>query len=115
MGAWSGSRTGLRPNELMHWHAIQWARERGYRYYDLDGIDEPAARAVLAGEELPESGKRGTTHFKLGLGGEVTLYPTAYDRSFHWLLVWPARIAAPRLDRFRSRAHRLLGRASAGE
>ena len=31
----------------------------------------------------------------LGLGGEVALYPHAYDRSFHRLLVWPARIAAP--------------------
>jgi peptidoglycan pentaglycine glycine transferase (the first glycine) len=113
MGGWSGHRTGLHPNELMHWHAMQWARERGYRYYDLEGIDESVARAVLAGEELPESGHRGTTRFKLGLGGEVVLHPRAYDRSFHRLLAWPARIAAPRLNRFASTAHRLQGRAPA--
>jgi peptidoglycan pentaglycine glycine transferase (the first glycine) len=113
MGAWSGRRTGLHPNELVHWRAMQWARERGYRYYDLEGIDESVARAVLAGEELPESGHRGTTRFKLGLGGEVVLHPRAYDRSFHRLLFWPARIAAPRLNRLSSRAHRLQGRAPA--
>jgi lipid II:glycine glycyltransferase (peptidoglycan interpeptide bridge formation enzyme) len=110
MGAWLGERSALHPNELMHWRAMQWARVRGYRYYDLEGISEIAARAILAGEEMPEEGRRGTTHFKLGMGGEVTIYPSAYDRSFHPLLVWPARMVAPRLARFRSVGHRLAGR-----
>ena len=60
MGGWSG-RMGLHPNELLHWHAVQWAQERGYRYYDLDGIDPSAARAAMAGEELPESDRGGPT------------------------------------------------------
>jgi peptidoglycan pentaglycine glycine transferase (the first glycine) len=111
LGGWSGGRTtGLHPNELVHWSAMQWAREHGYRYYDLYGIDRSAARAVLAGEELPGSGHRGFTHFKLGFGGEVTLDPSTYDRSFQRLLVWPARIAAPRLNHLGSLAHRLQGR-----
>jgi peptidoglycan pentaglycine glycine transferase (the first glycine) len=110
MGAWSGERSTVRPNELMHWHAMQWARERGYAHYDLEGILEPVARAKLAGHELPAEGSVGTTHFKLGMGGEVTLYPRAYDRSFHRLLVWPARMLAPQLERFRTVAHRLAGR-----
>jgi len=113
MGVWSGERSRLHPNELMHWRAMQWARERGYRYYDLEGISEPVARAIVAGSELPEDGRRGTTHFKLGMGGEVALYPGAYDRSFHPLLVWPARVVAPRLGRFRS-VHRLVGREAGG-
>jgi len=114
MGGWSGHRAGLHPNELMHWHAMQWARERGYRYYDFEGIDESVARAIQAGEELPESGHRGFTRFKLGFGGEVVLHPRPYDRSFHRLLAWPARIAAPRLSRFQARAHSLQGRALVG-
>jgi len=115
MGAWAGQRPGLHPNELMHWHAIQWARDRGYRYYDLEGIHESVARARLAGAEMPTSGRRGTTHFKLGMGGEVTLYPHAYDRSFHPLLVWPARMLTPRLTRFKPWADRFLGRVRSRE
>lgn len=110
MGAWSGEHTTLTPNELLHWRAMQWARDRGYRYYDLDGINEDVAKAIVAGHGVPELGRRGTTNFKLGLGGEATLFPRAYDRSFHRLLVWPAQIAAPRLTRLQSWAHRLQGR-----
>ena len=118
MGGWSGEQTGLRPNELLHWHAIQWAKKHGYAHYDLDGINPSAARAVLAGEPLPESARGGTTFFKLGLGGEVVIYPGTYDCSFHRLLALPARIAAPRLYSIRSlagRAHGLQGRAPTSE
>jgi lipid II:glycine glycyltransferase (peptidoglycan interpeptide bridge formation enzyme) len=110
MGGWSGDSTGPRPNELMHWQAMQWAKERGYRYYDFDGISPTVARAALAGEELPEAGHSGPTFFKLGFGGEVALYPPTYDRSYHPLLALPARIAAPRLNHFQALAHRLQGR-----
>lgn len=112
MGGWSGDSTAPRPNELMHWQAMQWAKERGYRYYDFDGISPSVARAVLAGEELPEAGHRGPTFFKLGFGGEVALFPCTYDRSFHRLLALPARVAAPRLNHFQALAHRLQGRVA---
>lgn len=110
MGAWVGHNPGLHPNEAVLWHAMLWARERGYRYYDFDGISEAAARAILAGNTTPDSGRQGPTYFKLGFGGEVTLYPPAYDRSFHPLMVWPVRLLAPHLKRLDSTAHRLVGR-----
>lgn len=110
MSAWSGRGTKLHPNEAMLWGAIQWAHDRGYRFFDLEGILEPVARAILAGEELPEEGRRGTTGYKLGMGGQVMLYPRAYDRSFNPLLVWPTRLLAPRLTRFSYLAHRMVGR-----
>jgi peptidoglycan pentaglycine glycine transferase (the first glycine) len=114
LGGWSGRRsTRMHPNEIAEWSAVQWARERGYRYFDLDGIDESVARAVLAGAELPKSDYLGTALFKLGFGGEVVLYPRTYDRSFHRLLIWPARIVATRLTHFQSLAHRLQGRLPA--
>jgi peptidoglycan pentaglycine glycine transferase (the first glycine) len=113
-GAWSDEHRKLTPNELIHWRAMQWARDRSYRYYDLEGIDESVARAILAGDGVPESARLGPTRFKLGLGGEVTLFPQSYDRSFHRLLAWPARLVAPRLSRLQSRAHRLEGRVPLG-
>jgi lipid II:glycine glycyltransferase (peptidoglycan interpeptide bridge formation enzyme) len=110
MSAWSGRGAKLHPNEATLWRAIQWAHDRDYRFFDLEGILEPVARAILAGEELPEAGRTGTTAYKLGMGGQVMLYPPAYDRSFNPLLIWPTRLLAPRLTRFSFLAHRMVGR-----
>jgi lipid II:glycine glycyltransferase (peptidoglycan interpeptide bridge formation enzyme) len=98
MSAWSGRHPKLHPNELMHWYGMQWGHERGYHYFDFDGILESVARAKLAGEELPEEGRRGNTAYKLGMGGDVTVFPRAYDRSFHPLFAWPTRVLAPRVN-----------------
>lgn len=110
MAAWSGAQTKHRTTELLHWHAMQWAQDLGCHYYDLDGIDVDVARAIVAGEGVPEGGRSGTTNFKLGLGGEVRLAPPAYDRSYQRVLALPARALAPRLSRLNSRAHRIVGR-----
>lgn len=80
IGGWSGEPRSIRPNELVHWHATEWTRAAGYRWYDLEGIDLPVAEAVMAGEEPPETAQAGVSHFKLGFGGEVTIFPPAYDR-----------------------------------
>lgn len=109
MGGWSGERGTIHPNELLHWNAMQWARERGYRTYDLEGIPIGVARALLRGE-APEEARRGTAHFKLGLGGEVTLFPGAYDYAYRPLLAHAIARLAPRLSNWRGLAHRLLGR-----
>ena len=37
---------GSRPNEVMDWATIKWAKSRGYCYYDLDGIEAKAAEAL---------------------------------------------------------------------
>lgn len=50
---------------LLHWRIIQEAKRRGFRYYDLWGIDE---------KKWP-----GLTRFKTGFGGEVVEYPPSAD------------------------------------
>lgn len=113
MGGWSGRRRDVRPNELLHWAGMQWGRDHGYRYYDLEGIDRAVGEAILAGrdgKELPDSG---TTHFKLGFGGEVTRLPGSYDYARQPLLRLGLRWVAPRLDRLTPIAQRLLGRRKA--
>ena len=112
MGGWSGEKTRVHPNEAIHWAGIQWAKAAGYRYYDFDGIHESIARALRADGELPESARSGVAHFKLGFGGEVELFPSAMDRSPTALLRPMVRLAAPRMDRMKSVAHRALGRAA---
>lgn len=74
-GAWSGEAGDKHPNEAMHWAAIRWARDNGFARYDFDGIEPDAARAVLAGGDLPGSAVDSVTRFKLGFNGDVVLLP----------------------------------------
>jgi peptidoglycan pentaglycine glycine transferase (the first glycine) len=76
-GAWSGRGGNLHPNELLHWKAMQWAKESGYRQYDFDGIEPEVGRLVLAGHAIPPVAALSVTRFRLGFGGDVVLYPSA--------------------------------------
>ena len=77
-GGWSGELGRLRPNEVMDWETIRWAKANGYRYYDLEGIDIDAARVVARGEALPQSLQQSSASFKLGYGGDVVFYPQPF-------------------------------------
>lgn len=87
------SRAGLehRAGHLLQWHAIQWARERGARSYDLWGI--PDARARLEQEANAAEAERrlldeqarldpldGVYRFKKGWGASAVRFLPAYDR-----------------------------------
>lgn len=74
-GAWSGEEGKRRPNEVMHWEAISWGIDNGYRWYDFDGIEPSAASAVLDGDRIPGDAIQSVTRFKLGFGGDVLLLP----------------------------------------
>jgi len=76
---WHGNTGRLRPNELLQWTVINWAKANGYRYYDFEGIDLEAAHAVLKGEDIPESVRQSARGFKLGFGGEIVLFPETYE------------------------------------
>ncbi len=78
-GAWSGECGNLHPNEAMHWNAIAWAKSQGYRYYDFDGINRRIAARILEGENHRGGMPRTIDSFKLGFGGQVTLYPPARE------------------------------------
>lgn len=109
MGGWDSSRGGVRPNELAHWTAMQWARERGYRYYDFEGFEPEVERAFARGETIPEA-ETGVTWFKRGFGGDIHVFPPAYDSTPQRWLRPAVRAAAPRLHATRGVAMRLLGR-----
>lgn len=110
MGAWSGEHPELCASTLMDWEGMSWARERGHRYYDFDGITRALAERLLAGEET--IGQRGgVDHYKLGFGGEVVVFPRTMDRSFHPLspgIQW----LVPRVPRMKRVAQHMQGRRS---
>ncbi len=83
---WSGRHARAMPNEVLYWSAILWAKAQGYRYCDFTWIDPRIARAVLDGEVLPDCLRHTATFFKLGFGGQVTLFPGGYDYVYNPLL-----------------------------
>jgi hypothetical protein len=112
-GGWSGIHRDVGPNELLHCAGMQWQREQGYRYYDLEGIQTAVGEAILSGHDVATLDVQGLTHFKLGLGGDVTRFPGCYD-SVHQPLQHPALPwLAPRLGPLTPVADRLTGRRKA--
>jgi peptidoglycan pentaglycine glycine transferase (the first glycine) len=81
VGGWSGERTNIHPNELNHFKAMEWARERGCRWYDFEGIPPTFARRLVSKQDV-EIPDRGDARFKLGFGGEVVVHPCTYDRNY---------------------------------
>lgn len=75
---WSGEHGKRRPNDAVFWAAIQWAKDHGYRYFDMEGIDREGAELILSGQSLPEELRRTPDFFKLGYGGRVSVYPRSY-------------------------------------
>ena len=70
LGATSADGLKLKGAYLLQWHAIQWLKERGCRWYDLGGINS---------ERNP-----GVYHFKSGLSGEETHQLGTFERSGSW-------------------------------
>lgn len=87
-GAWSGQRGPLCPNEAMHWHAICWAKNAGYRYYDFGGIDRATAEPLCRGVAVSRKQMDQVSRFKIGFGGQVTLMPETLAFPSNALLRW---------------------------
>ena len=80
-GASGDEQRNVMPNHALHWAAIQWAKARGCKWYDLWGVPEGRGEVVSPNEEgertspLPDS----LAQFKRGFGGEVVQYTGAWD------------------------------------
>lgn len=70
----------LRPNDLLHWRIIQWARDHGFSYYDMGGFDREIAAGMLRGEDPPAEFRSSYSQFKLGYGGELLVLPRSVWR-----------------------------------
>jgi len=74
---WSGELGKARPNQVMLWTSICWAKAQGFRFYDLEGIAREIAEAALAEQAIPIEN---SDTYKLNFGGNVVLFPTPYAR-----------------------------------
>jgi lipid II:glycine glycyltransferase (peptidoglycan interpeptide bridge formation enzyme) len=81
-GASSDEKRNLKPNYLLQWEVMRWARRRGLTHYDMVGVPKP--------EDLDESSSLWNVYkFKEGFGGEILDSLGCYD-----LRVKRARAAA---------------------
>jgi lipid II:glycine glycyltransferase (peptidoglycan interpeptide bridge formation enzyme) len=57
------------PSSALYWAAIEFAKEKGFQYFDLGGYGKYAAKDSKSGK---------VSRFKKGFGGEVVECPTYY-------------------------------------
>jgi lipid II:glycine glycyltransferase (peptidoglycan interpeptide bridge formation enzyme) len=116
---WTGQHSSLGPNYVMEWTTLQWAKTHGYHYYDLEGIDVRAARLVRNGEPLTEKLRKTHSFYKLGFGGEVTMYPCTYVLVPNRMLRWGYWTLFPKISDIRTikramRRFRIRGKGPTG-
>lgn len=75
---WSGEHEKDNPSHLIYWEAIRWARQNGFKYFDIGGVDVRDARELLAGRDRSAPYHCQTTYSKMGFGGELLLLPGEY-------------------------------------
>lgn len=75
---WSGKESSRKPNEVLVWTAMKWAKSQGFHWFDQDGIKWEAAEALLNNQPISEAVKNSPSNFKLGFGGQPFLFPKAH-------------------------------------
>lgn len=85
-GASSDVKRNLMATYGVQWQAIQWARARGCRHYDLWGIPDEAEAALEAQFQERSDDLWGVYGFKRGWGGQVVRSAGAWDRVYNPLL-----------------------------
>lgn len=95
--AWTGRQGSHKPNEVLQWSVISWAKEHGYGFVDLEGIDARIADRIRGsrGESSDEPNDVFATRYKLGFGGQLTTLSVAYDMVPSGLLRWAYRATYP--------------------
>jgi lipid II:glycine glycyltransferase (peptidoglycan interpeptide bridge formation enzyme) len=102
----SGEHRNLRPNYLLAWEAIKWAKARGCQSYDLWGIPDEVGKAACEGKNLPKpdrtDGLWGVYQFKRAFSKNVVFYLNSHDYVYSPLLYFVTTnrfFSGQRLDR----------------
>ena len=82
-GASSNEDRQLMPTYLLQWKAMQWAKARGCRQYDLWGVPDADEATLEAGFLARSDGLWGVYRFKRGFGGELHRAQPAWDRVYN--------------------------------
>ncbi len=77
----------------IQWAAIQWAKKRGCRFYDMWGAPDHDEAALEAQFRERSDGLWGVYGFKRGWGGELRRGLGAWDKPFNPAVYWAYRAA----------------------
>lgn len=97
-GASSRGMGNLYASYGIQWRAIQWAKSRGCRQYDLWGVPDEDEASLEAGFQTRKDGLWGVYGFKRGWGGQLKRGMGAWDLAWN-PLVYAAYRGALRLRR----------------
>jgi lipid II:glycine glycyltransferase (peptidoglycan interpeptide bridge formation enzyme) len=70
---WDGRFEKLYPTQLVYWEAMRWARNAGFRRFDMGGLGVKDLSKIQSPAERYRLG--GSTFFKLGFGGALVQLP----------------------------------------
>jgi lipid II:glycine glycyltransferase (peptidoglycan interpeptide bridge formation enzyme) len=82
-GASSDVKRNLMASYGVQWMAIQWAKERGCKSYDMWGVPDEEPDVLEAQFEGRSDGLWGVYGFKRGWGGQVVRALGAWDRVYN--------------------------------
>ena len=85
-GASSRGQGNLYASYGIQWQAIQWAKARGCRYYDLWGVPDHDEASLEAQFKTRRDGLWGVYGFKRGWGGQVKRSLGAWDLAWNPLI-----------------------------
>jgi len=94
---WSGEFADRRPNNLLYWEAVRWARQNGFRCFDLVGIERELAEQLLHDEKIDWTKVTGPCNFKVGFGGSPVVLPETCYRILDPWASWLLRVGGRRL------------------
>ncbi len=95
-GASSRVKSNLYATYGIQWAAIEWARQRGCRYYDFWGVPDHDQEMLEAQFRQRQDGLWGVYGFKRGWGGELRRTSGAWDKVFNPLVYAGYRAAIKR-------------------
>jgi lipid II:glycine glycyltransferase (peptidoglycan interpeptide bridge formation enzyme) len=95
---WTGEFRERKPNDLLEWEAICWAKRNGFRWFEDMGIERELAERLLSGSPVGWTSVSGPSKFKLGFSGAPLVLP---DTWYQFLSPLPQLL-------LRTGAHRLL-------
>ncbi|MHA6795974.1 lipid II:glycine glycyltransferase FemX [Pseudonocardia bannensis] len=75
----SAEATRLNVTSAVQWRAIQWAKENGYRWFDLGGIKQATLHELLSGRPPNLDMMSGGDRFKVKFGGAPHRFPPAVE------------------------------------
>ena len=92
-GASASKKRKLMASYGVQWEAIQWAKQRGYTYYDMWGVPDEDAETLEDQFQERSDGLWGVYRFKRGWGGDVVRSAGTWDKVYNRLVYQAYKMA----------------------